>query len=540
MSHPRHECGVAAIYHLPDAPPSPLLGDIPVSETSRLLPRMLQDIQNRGQLAAGMTSYQADRADILKTVKDVGTVSEVFRLSHRDECEQLMQQLSGPAAIGHVRYATCGKDDRSYAQPFERQHIHKRKWFSFCFNGQLANYNLLRDRLLANGDHHLARQTDTEIILHEIGRLLSELSGSRPDWVRLLGAATRDFDGAYSLALLSAHGELLLARDPLGIKPLCYAIRGPLLAAASESVALLNLGFEPEEIRSLEPGFAVFAAPETGFRVERFAQSTRRAHCFFEWIYFANVASTLDDRSVYLSRNRLGEELARQELADGIVPLDKENTIVVPVPDTSKAAADAMAYRLGIPSREGLIRNRYAGRTFIEGGRARKAKAAAKYTPLREVLEGKRVLLVEDSIVRSTTMNVLLDRMRTVGGAKEIHVRVACPPIIAPCFYGIDMSSVGQLFAPKYLEHGQLTRDAQVRMAERLGADSLRYLPVEAIARAIDLPKENLCQACITGEYPTPHGQSLYSIDLQRAAETVDPSNVCQDRPYEALSTAVT
>ncbi len=181
------------------------------------------------------------------------------------------------------------------------------------------------------------------------------------------------------------------------------------------------------------------------------------------------------------------------------MPLDKENTIVVPVPDTSKAAADAMAYRLGIPSREGLIRNRYAGRTFIEGGRARKAKAAAKYTPLREVLEGKRVLLVEDSIVRSTTMNVLLDRMRTVGGAKEIHVRVACPPIIAPCFYGIDMSSVGQLFAPKYLEHGQLTRDAQVRMAERLGADSLRYLPVEAIARAIDLPKENLCQACITG-----------------------------------------
>ncbi len=162
--------------------------------------------QNRGQLAAGMTSYQADRADILKTVKDVGTVSEVFRLSHRDECEQLMQQLSGPAAIGHVRYATCGKDDRSYAQPFERQHIHKRKWFSFCFNGQLANYNLLRDRLLANGDHHLARQTDTEIILHEIGRLLSELSGSRPDWVRLLGAATGISTAAYSLALLSAHG----------------------------------------------------------------------------------------------------------------------------------------------------------------------------------------------------------------------------------------------------------------------------------------------------------------------------------------------
>ncbi len=539
MSHPRHECGVAAVYHLPDAAPSPLLGEIPIGEVSRLLPRMLQDIQNRGQLAAGMTSFQENRAEILKTHKDVGTVSEVFRLSHRDECEQILQQHAGPAAIGHVRYATCGKDDRTYAQPFERQHIHKRKWFSFCFNGQLSNYNLLRDRLLANGDHHLARETDTEIILHEIGRLLSELAGSRPDWVRLLGQATRDFDGAYSLALLSAHGELLLARDPLGIKPLCYAIRGPLLAAASESVALLNLGFEPEEIHSLEPGHAVFASPESGFRVERFATSPRRAHCFFEWIYFANVASTLDERSVYLSRTRLGEELARQELADKSLVLDKEDTIVVPVPDTSKAAADAMAYRLGIPSREGLIRNRYAGRTFIEGGRARKARAAAKYTPLREVLEGKRVLLVEDSIVRSTTMNVLLDRMRTVGGAKEIHVRVACPPIVAPCFYGIDMSTVGQLFAPKYLEQGQLTLDAQKRMAERLGADSLRYLPVEAIARAIDLPKEQLCQACITGNYPTPHGQLLYQIDLQRSANA-DPSSVAEHRPYEELSPATT
>ena len=153
---------------------------------------------------------------------------------------------------------------------------------------------------------------------------------------------------------------------------------------------------------------------------------------------------------------------------------------------------------LSIPSREGLIRNRYAGRTFIEGGRARKAKAATKYTPLREVLKDKRVILVEDSIVRSTTMNVLLDRIRDVGGAKEIHVRVACPPIIAPCFYGIDMSTIDQLIAPKYFPDGVLTDDAQQRLADDLGADSLRYLPVEAIARAIGKPAEHLCQACVT------------------------------------------
>ena len=183
--------------------------------------------------------------------------------------------------------------------------------------------------------------------------------------------------------------------------------------------------------------------------IERFAESPRRAHCFFEWIYFANVASTMDDRSVYLARKSLGEELARLE----DMPID-ENTIVVPVPDTSKCAADAMAYQLGVPSAEGLIRNRYTGRTFIEGTGTRANKAASKYTPLREVLEGKRVLLVEDSIVRSTTMRVLISRMRKVGRAKEIHVRVACPPIIAPCFYGIDMSTISELFAPRFMQRG--------------------------------------------------------------------------------------
>ena len=236
---------------------------------------------------------------------------------------------------------------------------------------------------------------------------------------------------------------MLVARDPLGVKPLCYALEGPLFAAASESVALLNLGFAAESIKSLLPGQAITIC-DGEFTVERFANSPRQAHCFFEWIYFANVASTMDGRSVYLSRKALGEELARLETA----PID-EDTIVVPVPDTSKAAADAMAFRLGVPSLEGLIRNRYTGRTFIEGSNNRKRKAESKYTPLREVLEGKRVLLVEDSIVRSTTMKVLLKRIRDAGRAREIHVRVACPPIIAPCFYGIDMSTINELFAPR-------------------------------------------------------------------------------------------
>ncbi len=534
MSELHHECGVAAIYHLSGRGRSPLCTSDGPRHISRLLPRMLLDIQNRGQLAAGMTTFDPSRPVLLRTRKDVGTVTEVFRLNHRAKSESLQRQLAGRAAIGHVRYATCGQDDRSYAQPFERKHIHKRKWFSFCFNGQLANYGLLKEKLLADGDHHLSLDTDTEIILHEFGRLLSQSPG-RIDWIDVLRQATQGFDGAYSLALLTAEGEMIVARDPLGVKPMCYANEGPLFAAASESVALLNLGFADNQIKSLAPGHAIVIDPETGFRIEQFAETKSPAHCFFEWIYFANVASTLDDRSVYLSRTRLGEELARAERALGRVPLDREDTIIVPVPDTSKAAADAMAFELSIPCREGLIRNRYAGRTFIEGGGARKAKAAAKYTPLREVLEGKRVILVEDSIVRSTTMNVLLDRIREVGGAKEIHVRVACPPIVAPCFYGIDMSTIDQLIAPKYFGiDGKLTDDAQQKLADDLGADSLRYLPVDAIARAIGLPENHLCRACVTGKYPTDCGQHLYQIALDNRGNKEG-----SQRTYEQLAAAI-
>ena len=508
MSELYHECGVAAVYHLPSAPESPLCLGVGMDSSSTLMPRMLQDIQNRGQLAAGMTSYNPKRSLLLETHKDIGTVSEVFRLSHRGKHEAIMQQLVGSAAIGHVRYATCGQDDRNYAQPFERQHIHKHKWFSFCFNGQLANYQELKEKLTREGDHHLARDTDTEIILHEIGRELTV--NPNLSLIDVFANAAKSFDGAYSLALLTAKGELLVARDPRGIKPLCYAFDGSLFAAASESVALLNLGFDRSMIKSVQPGTCMMITPE-GIEERRYVEKINPSHCFFEWVYFANVASTLDDRSVYLSRTRLGEELARIELSRNEITIDSD-TIVVPVPDTSKAAADAMAFRLRIPCREGLIRNRYSGRTFIEGNRARKVSAAMKYTPLREVLEGKRVILVEDSIVRSTTMKVLLKRIRDLGGAKEIHVRVACPPIVAPCFYGIDMSTIDELYAPKFLGDGGLTEEAQRRMAENLECDSLRYLPIDSIARAIELPHDHLCQACITGEYPTPFGQKLYGI----------------------------
>jgi amidophosphoribosyltransferase len=526
MSELRHECGIAAVYHLPGRDVSRLCRDLGPEQASRLIPRMLLDIQNRGQLSAGITSFNPDRKQRIATYKDLGSVSEVFRLNHRGKAESLMDRYAGRAAIGHVRYATCGDEDRAYAQPFERSHLQKRKWFSFAFNGQLANYAELRDRLLADSDHHLAHETDTEVIMHEISR---ELSGEQ--YAPLLEVMRRiacRFDGAYCLVMLNAMGEMLVARDPLGVRPLCYVMDGPLFAAASESVALLNLGFAPESVRSLSPGQAVVIA-DGRIEVQTFARSPREAHCFFEWIYFANVASTMDGQSVYLARKALGEELARLETV-----LIDADTIVVPVPDTSKAAADAMAFKLGVPALEGLIRNRYTGRTFIEGTGNRQSKAEAKYTPLREVLEDKRVLLVEDSIVRSTTMKVLLSRIRSVGRAREVHVRVACPPIVAPCFYGIDMSTVGELFAPKFLDGGRLTDEAQAAMAATLGADSLRYLPVASIAHAIQKRADQLCQACITGDYPTPCGQRLYQVALDDARH--ERNNL---RTYERAATDV-
>jgi amidophosphoribosyltransferase len=437
-----------------------------------------------------------------------------------------MREHCGRAAIGHVRYATCGANDRSHAQPFERQHGCKWKWFAFGFNGQLANFNELRNQLLTQTDYHLTRNSDTEVIMHYLSHELSQCGDEPPDLVEVFGNLSRKFDGAYNLVFLNAMGDMVVLRDPHGFRPLCYAQDGPLFAAASESVPLLNLGFR--EVHSLPPGEMILIQ-EGRVRRERFAPRQTPSHCFFEWIYFANVASTLDDRSVYLTRSALGKELAQQERSLGWVPLDAD-TIVVPVPDTGKAAADAMAHELKIPSVEGLIRNRYIGRTFIEG-QNRAERVQLKYTPLKEVLQGKRVLLIEDTIVRSTTMKVLLNDLRQRGGAREIHVRVACPPIVAPCFYGIDMSTIRELFAPRFIKGARPTDAEQAAMAAELGADTLIYLPVEAVARCIGLSTEQLCRGCLTGKYPTPTGERLYQVSLRNRASTIS-----NGRTYETAT----
>ena len=525
MDELHHECGVAALYYMPGrgGDRSPVWTGDP-DQISRLMPRMLLDLQNRGQLAAGMATYNPEREQLVDTYKEIGTVIEAFRINHPHKYASIMEEYAGRASIGHTRYATCGATNRSYAQPFMRRHGCKWKWFAFAFNGQLTNFAELRQQLLANHDYHLTRDNDTEVIMHYLAH---EIRGDeRPDLVEVFRSLAKKFDGAYNLVFLNAMGDMVVLRDPYGIRPLVYSHDGPVFGAASESVALQNIGFR--NIKSLPPGHMILIR-DGELSVHEFAESRRKSHCFFEWIYFANVSSTLDDRSVYLSRARLGQELAKQEKELGRVPLDPAETVVVPVPDTGKAAADAMAFALGIPSVEGLIRNRYIGRTFIEGAN-RADKVRLKFTPLREVLSGKRVLLVEDSIVRSTTLKSLLHHLRDQGGAREIHVRVACPPIIAPCFYGIDMSTVSELFAPKFMAGTIPSVTEQDAMAAELGADSLFYLPVDAVARCIDLPAEKLCRACVTGEYPTPAGEQMYQLALRNHA-TGSGDGRTYDRP---------
>jgi len=528
MDELMHECGVAAVYHLNNAGLSPLIPRLklpdrsvvdPATEdpqtvrnrASRLVPGMLLDMQNRGQLAAGITSFNSSRLQLLHTHKDVGGVPEVFRLNHEDRYRQLMAEHAGQAAIGHVRYATCGKDDPSYAQPFERQHIARSKWFSFAFNGQLANYMELRDEILQTTDFHLTRQTDTEVLHHLISHELSGNPEITP--VQLLQTLHRKVDGSWNIVFLNARGQMFISRDPLGMRPLCYAHEGALFAAASESVALTHLGFAESSIQNVEPGHVVVVDGQS-VRVHKYAESPRKAHCFFEWIYFANAGSTFDNAGVYLSRKRLGEELARRET----LPIG-DDVIVVPVPDTAKAAADSMAFQLKVPSLEGLIRNRYIGRTFIEGNN-RADKVRMKYTPLPEIMDGKRVLLVDDSIVRATTLRELLALLKARGRASEIHVRIACPPIIAPCFYGIDMSTVSELFAPGFMQGTVITAAEEQAMARFIGADSLHYLPVEALSACVGLPAESLCRACVNGVYPTAAGESLYQKALQQCGKS--------------------
>ncbi|MBI2654802.1 amidophosphoribosyltransferase [Candidatus Woesearchaeota archaeon] len=490
-----HNCAIAAVYIKEN-------GDS-ANRALFYLYKLLLNQQNRGQLSAGVTTFNPKRMQVLDTYKDLGTVNEVFRTSDRIQSLDIFKRYAGNKGIGHVRYATSGNEDRGLAQPFERHHGRKWKWFSFCWNGNLANYVELKQHLMDKADYHIVYDTDTEILMHYLSR---ELRGSnKPNLVKVFTRLAQKLDGCFNIAFMNAFGEMIILRDPYGFRPVVYGWKDDMFLAASESNALINCGVT--EYKHLPPGHMIYIK-NGDLKIIKYAESPRKAHCMFEWVYFANVSSVIDGQSVYLTRTNLGKELAKQET-------EKVNDeyVVVPVPDTAKAAGNSMAYELDLPEMEGLIRNRYVGRTFIEGS-SREDRVQNKYAALKEILHGKKVIVVDDSIVRGSTTKQLVSYIKSVGGAKEVHVRISCPPIRGPCFYGIDMSTVSELLIPRYEKEpkkGEVSKEVINKITKDLGADSLRYQSIQGLVKSIGKPAKDLCMACITGEYPTPWGKKLYN-----------------------------
>lgn len=503
----REECGLAAIYLKKP------LSRFANGGASEALYQMLLQQQNRGQLSAGITTYNNKRPQLINTHRDVGLVNEVFRANNNEKHQAILKKFSGQSGIGHVRYATFGKDSRSYAQPFERKHGRKWKWFSFAFNGNIANYSELK-RKLEEKNYHFQLQSDTEVIMHHLAYGLR--GEKKPEMKGVFRYMGERFDGSYNIVFVNADGDLVACRDPLGIKPLCYGENEEMVAIASESAALTQIGIE--KIESIAPGEMILVEANGNITKSRFSENERKAHCMFEWVYFANVASEIDKKSVYQVRYNLGKLLAENE-KEKIT----EEHIVVPVPDTAKPAADAFGFELRVPVKEGLIRNRYIGRTFIESNH-RMEKARAKYALNKSVLEGKKVFIVEDSIVRGTTTKALVEYIKKNGKAKEVHVRSSCPAIRFPCFYGIDMSTVSELIAPGAMKENKIgfinIDEEECRaIAKEIGADSVAYQTIEGLVKAIGFEdgEKSLCMACLTGKYPTRKGNELVQEAIEQA-----------------------
>ena len=462
----REECGVFAVWNHPDA--------------SRLTYLGLYAIQHRGQESAGIVSLDGDRHHVHK---GLGLVSETF-----DDAS--IAALPGRSALGHVRYSTTGMNSIVNAQPLTGNLANGP--VAIAHNGNLVNAHRIRDELRELGSIFHGTN-DSEAVLHLIARSRSD------DFVACVKSSLERVEGAYSFAGLS-HRELVAARDPHGFRPLCLGelpwkdASGAAQIArviASETCAFDLIG--ARYVREIAPGELV-AIDDAGIRSERLrgAGESRLAQCVFEHVYFARPDSVVFGRSVYETRKRAGRILARE----GAVDAD----LVVPVPDSGVPAAIGYAAESGIPFELGIIRNHYIGRTFIQPKQSeRDLGVKIKLNPQVEVLRGKRVVVIDDSLVRGTTSRKIVGLVRSAG-AREVHLRIAAPPTTGPCYYGVDTPEKSQLIAANQ------TLDEIRRF---VGADSLGYLSVEGLMEAAQAPRREFCAACFDGDYPTP----LFGLD---------------------------
>jgi amidophosphoribosyltransferase len=423
----------------------------------------LRVLQHRGQESAGIAVYNG----AVLARKGMGLVHEVFTPNS-------LTALKGPVGIGHVRYSTTGTSVIDNAQPIVSSSVLGD--VALAHNGDIVNAGELREELEAKGWSFIT-STDSEVIV----RLLANEIAKTKDATVALKNFTAKLVGAYSLVILIG-GRLFAVRDPLAIRPLCLGRTDDSHIVASESVVFDTLG--AKFVRDLRPGEVLEVKPDEVIS-SRLPHPTNTAHCMFEWVYFSRPDSQLDGRQVYDVRVRIGEELAK------LHPVEAD--VIVPVPDSGRAHAYGFSRVSGIPTAEGLIKNRYIERTFIMPNPSdRELGVMLKLNPIRSVIEGKRVVLIDDSIVRGTTIRQIVRIVRD-GGAREVHVRVGCPPIIAPCYLGIDMKTRNQFVA---------TGRSVEEISEFIGADSLGYLSVEALVRALGVAQEDLCLACLTAEYP--------------------------------------
>jgi len=451
------ECGVFGVY-------------APGDDVARLTYFGLFALQHRGQESAGIAVADGTT---LKVHKRMGLVSQVFD-------EETLSGLRGHIAIGHTRYSTTGASNLANAQPLLE--YHRGMPFALGHNGNLVNALELRRDLERLG-FRFEGTSDSEIIAKLIASM-DEL-----DFERAILAAAKRLQGAFSLVLLTPT-QLLALRDPYGVRPLVIGkLNGSHWVIASETCALNPVG--AVYVRDVEPGELVIV-DDKGLHIVRWAEEIKPALCLFEFVYLARPDSHLYGRNVHMARRRMGEILAKEHPADA--------DIVIPVPDTGIPAAIGYAEASGIPYAEGFIKNRYIHRTFIQPSqRQRELGVRIKLTPIREVLEGKRVVVVEDSIVRGTTTRAIVAMLREAG-AKEIHVRVSSPPYRFPCFYGIDTCARSELIAAQ-LDVEEIRR--------YIGADSLGYLSLEGLLIAVGGEAMRFCRACFDGKYPIPIPEHL-------------------------------
>ena len=441
----------------------------------------LHTLQHRGQDGAGILTSDG-KEFYLK--KDVGLVDDVFD-------EETINELKGNIGIAHVRYPTIGSDPHKNVQPFT---VHEPMEIGFCHNGNLVNYEQLKNELETKCSYKMSSTSDAEIILALFAQELKNISGkkeySNDEIFSALANIEKKLNGGYSCTTVMGDGRLIAYRDPYAIRPLIFAekVAGGKVVAygiSSESVALDILGFRV--IKDLAPGEAIIVDKNMQYHSKIIAKGGKK-HCMFEWVYFARPDSVLENKGVYEVRLNLGKGLAEIWKKKGI-----EADVVVPVPETSRIAAMEFAKEVGLPYREGLIKNRYVGRTFImPHQQKREFGVRLKLNPVIREIKGKRVILIDDSIVRGTTSKKIIEMVRSAG-AKEVHFLATCPPIKYPCFYAIDFASERELIAGK--------KEVE-EIRKEIGADTLIYQEIEGLKKAIGLGN-NLCMACLTGEYVT-------------------------------------